>query len=267
MSLYISRLGLCAILGAAVGIGCSAESDPSATSDPVDVAESSAEVRRCRPTTCSAQGKTCGTISNGCGGTLDCGTCAAGMACGTSNVCVQTCSPTTCQALGKTCGQYPNGCGGTLDCGACPSCPAIVATGSFAPSGNSFSELDYAFQAKNPIIAVAASGNTLTLTSRNGDTGTITLQNTSVSGAFASLPQYGLNMVYTSGSQLGLSGLDAYQWLTFSNATVSAPFNGFQFLDPIFFGPSFVTSVTGSGDKLIFTDVFGATGTVTLTCQ
>src|SRR5207247_793303 len=29
----------------------------------------------CVPTTCAAQGVSCGTISNGCGGTLDCGTC------------------------------------------------------------------------------------------------------------------------------------------------------------------------------------------------
>jgi hypothetical protein len=29
----------------------------------------------CQPTTCAAQGATCGAISNGCGGTLQCGTC------------------------------------------------------------------------------------------------------------------------------------------------------------------------------------------------
>jgi len=27
----------------------------------------------CTPTTCVAQGKNCGTIANGCGGTLSCG--------------------------------------------------------------------------------------------------------------------------------------------------------------------------------------------------
>jgi hypothetical protein len=31
----------------------------------------------CVPTTCSAQGASCGTIANGCGGTIDCGTCPA----------------------------------------------------------------------------------------------------------------------------------------------------------------------------------------------
>ena len=44
----------------------------------------------CTPTTCSAQGKTCGSISNGCGGTLECGTCTSPQTCGgggTANVC------------------------------------------------------------------------------------------------------------------------------------------------------------------------------------
>jgi hypothetical protein len=37
----------------------------------------------CTPTTCAARGKTCGTISNGCGGTLNCG--SNGACCGTPN--------------------------------------------------------------------------------------------------------------------------------------------------------------------------------------
>jgi hypothetical protein len=44
----------------------------------------------CAPTTCAAQGDNCGTISDGCGGTLDCGTCTLPQTCGgggTSNVC------------------------------------------------------------------------------------------------------------------------------------------------------------------------------------
>jgi hypothetical protein len=44
----------------------------------------------CTPTTCAAQGKNCGTISNGCGGTLSCGACAAPQTCGgggVANVC------------------------------------------------------------------------------------------------------------------------------------------------------------------------------------
>lgn len=44
----------------------------------------------CAPTTCAAQGKSCGRISDRCGGTLFCGSCGAGEACGgggTANVC------------------------------------------------------------------------------------------------------------------------------------------------------------------------------------
>src|SRR5262249_60553824 len=40
----------------------------------------------CIPTTCAAQVKTCGTIPNGCGGTLTCGSCTAPQTCGGSGV-------------------------------------------------------------------------------------------------------------------------------------------------------------------------------------
>ncbi len=40
----------------------------------------------CTPTTCVAQGKNCGSIPDGCGGTLACGTCTAPAVC-VSNVC------------------------------------------------------------------------------------------------------------------------------------------------------------------------------------
>jgi hypothetical protein len=41
----------------------------------------------CVPTTCSAQGKSCGSIPDGCGGTVACGSCGTDQTC-TSNVCV-----------------------------------------------------------------------------------------------------------------------------------------------------------------------------------
>src|SRR2546428_3848032 len=44
----------------------------------------------CTPTTCAAQGKNCGTIADGCGGTLTCGVCTAPQTCGgggVANVC------------------------------------------------------------------------------------------------------------------------------------------------------------------------------------
>ena len=92
---------------------------PRSLSDTLTVQASS-----CTPTTCAAQGKNCGSIPDGCGGTLTCGTCSAPQTCGgggTPNVCGATCTPTTCAAQGKNCGSISDGCGGTLTCGTCGS--------------------------------------------------------------------------------------------------------------------------------------------------
>ena len=40
----------------------------------------------CVATTCAAQGKNCGTISDACGGTLECGTCTSPTTCGARSV-------------------------------------------------------------------------------------------------------------------------------------------------------------------------------------
>ena len=49
----------------------------------------------CTPTTCAAQGATCGTIPDGCGGTLNCGTCTTT----TSTATTATSAPTTTTTL------------------------------------------------------------------------------------------------------------------------------------------------------------------------
>ncbi|HSV09001.1 MAG TPA: hypothetical protein VLI07_20970, partial [Candidatus Binatus sp.] len=52
----------------------------------------------CTPTTCAAQGKNCGTIPDGCGGTLTCGVCTAPQTCGgagVANVCAVPLPPAT----------------------------------------------------------------------------------------------------------------------------------------------------------------------------
>ena len=71
----------------------------------------------CTPTTCTAQGYVCGTASDGCGNTLNCGTCSTGTC--TNNKCVTSCTPKTCSGLGYTCGTASDGCSGTLNCGTC----------------------------------------------------------------------------------------------------------------------------------------------------
>jgi N-acetylneuraminic acid mutarotase len=80
----------------------------------------------CVPKTCAELGLNCGTVGNGCGGTVSCGTCPTGQVCGwgsTPNVCAVplACVPTTCAAQGLSCGPAGNGCGGSLNCGTCPS--------------------------------------------------------------------------------------------------------------------------------------------------
>jgi chitinase len=70
----------------------------------------------CVPGTCPAN--SCGSVSDGCGGQLSCGTCAAGTTC-SGNQCVSSCTQTTCSAQGKNCGSIADGCGGTLTCGTC----------------------------------------------------------------------------------------------------------------------------------------------------
>ena len=74
----------------------------------------------CTATTCTALGHTCGSYSDNCGGTLNCGTCATGQSC-VNGACAATptCTATTCTALGHTCGSYGDNCGGTLNCGTC----------------------------------------------------------------------------------------------------------------------------------------------------
>ncbi|MGO9712467.1 MAG: hypothetical protein ACLQBL_26640 [Polyangiaceae bacterium] len=77
----------------------------------------------CTPTTCTALGLNCGPAGDGCGCTLECGTCTAPQTCGgggTPGVCgAPACTPTTCAALGLNCGPAGDGCGGTLQCGTC----------------------------------------------------------------------------------------------------------------------------------------------------
>ncbi len=96
----------------------------------------------CTPSTCASLGAVCGTASDGCGGTLSCGTCPTGQTCNASNQCVTTCTPSTCASLGAVCGTASDGCGGTLSCGTCPTgqtCNAsnqCVAITNLAPSVN-----------------------------------------------------------------------------------------------------------------------------------
>ena len=105
-------------------------------------------VAGCVPLVCSsASVRYCGTVGDGCGGTLACGTCPAGSTCGgggVPGVCAATnCTPISCTPTGggQYCGRIGNGCGGVQECPACPGgtacgtgaqagvCPGVLTTG------------------------------------------------------------------------------------------------------------------------------------------
>ena len=76
----------------------------------------------CTPTTCTEENANCGTLPDGCDGTLTCGECPVGQTCGAAgpNLCGEgECTPTTCAQAGAECGSLSDGCGNLLDCGGC----------------------------------------------------------------------------------------------------------------------------------------------------
>ncbi|MFY2560892.1 hypothetical protein ACN469_25025 [Corallococcus terminator] len=106
--------------------GCNgADDDCDGSIDEGDVCLPGSEVCACQPQSCVQQGKNCGTIDDGCGWPLECGTCAAGKTCGgdgTPNVCSGACTPLTqTQACQGKCGTVSNGCTGSYQCGGCTS--------------------------------------------------------------------------------------------------------------------------------------------------
>lgn len=108
-----------AVLAAVVLFGCSSTTGGPST-DPADPAGK--DPSTCVPTTCSAVSAQCGRITDGCGGTLFCGSCGEGETCGAAgpNQCgVGACTPTTCAAANVACGQLTDGCGAVLECGTC----------------------------------------------------------------------------------------------------------------------------------------------------
>ena len=81
----------------------------------------------CKKLTCEDNKANCGQQSDGCGGTIDCGTCTKpGETCGGGGVpsqcgsSVPSCTKLTCTDQGANCGPIGDGCGGVIDnCGTC----------------------------------------------------------------------------------------------------------------------------------------------------
>jgi len=79
----------------------------------------------CVPDTCSSLGYECGSHSDGCGGTLNCGTCNSGYTCESGQcVAAAVCGDSTCNG-DETCSTCPQ------DCGTCP----VLNTYYVSPSG------------------------------------------------------------------------------------------------------------------------------------
>jgi len=79
----------------------------------------------CTPLTCAEQAIQCGPAGDGCGNTIQCGTCPSGDTCGGggSGKCGTSGGyvPKTCSGQGIQCGSASDGCGGLLQCGNCPT--------------------------------------------------------------------------------------------------------------------------------------------------
>ena len=77
----------------------------------------------CTPTTCLAQGVSCGFASDGCGKLLSCGSCGTGQTCGGGGAgkCGTSthCTAESCMTQGIECGQAGDGCGNIINCGNC----------------------------------------------------------------------------------------------------------------------------------------------------
>lgn len=99
---------LAALLLGALGVdACSAAYSPAGADGGPSIG--------CEPRLCPDDA--CGTISDGCGRALDCGTCGGANQC-VDNRCA--CIPRTCKSAGATCGQLTDGCtGNVIYCGTC----------------------------------------------------------------------------------------------------------------------------------------------------
>ena len=145
----------------------------------------------CVPRTCSGAGAACGTLTDGCGGTLQCGTCGTGYVCNTSNQCVQpppdfTLTPTVSSRTVAKGGWalYPIATSGT-------GTIRLSVSGLPAGSGGGFSSWDVTagnttyLDVQTMAAYVAAGRYTLTITGTSGPTTrstTVTLIVTSAPG-------------------------------------------------------------------------------------
>ncbi len=142
---YIRPILAFTVVGAFV-IACGSSSEESvfapvlsgepAPTEPTNTFHSDAgDGAACKPGTCKDAKANCGPVGDGCGGLIECGTCAGEETCGgggTPSVCGKPkCTPRSCAELGANCGPVGDGCGGVLSsCGTCNTAAGEICGGS-----------------------------------------------------------------------------------------------------------------------------------------
>jgi hypothetical protein len=119
-----------ASISVGTGSGSGSSSGGGSSPGPIVIGDGGKTKDGCAPISCSAAsgGNYCGTIGDGCGGTLACGDCPSGGICGgggLDHVCaLANCTKVSCTPANGVvyCGVIGDGCGGIVDCGmTCPN--------------------------------------------------------------------------------------------------------------------------------------------------
>jgi hypothetical protein len=110
---------------------CSAGTTCSNPGGGVCVGDAGAGDAGCTPRTTCPPGVTCGSVPDGCGGTVACGACNAGQVCNAGGCCTPVAAATACGT--RACGAVSDGCGGEIQCGSCPAGMACGAGGTCVP--------------------------------------------------------------------------------------------------------------------------------------
>jgi hypothetical protein len=119
----------------------------------------------CTPKTCTGLKASCGTPSDGCGGTLQCGTCPSGQTCDTSGQCVCPAGGTPCgstcvdiQTDNKNCGGCGLACSSTCNAGECLVTLASNVPNAFGIVLNGIKAYVTSYQSNGDIYAVDLGG-------------------------------------------------------------------------------------------------------------